>query len=104
MPDEVQRRVYEHDPIQEALCELRFRAPTTGWAILPGQLFNQLSDLYPSDPTTDLPFGGVTPQLTPQALASVQVQMSPGLPGRVRLHDPDAARGLFVTPGVLTVF
>lgn len=99
----VERKVYSNDPIQEALCEFRFRAPTEGWAVLPGRLYERLADLYPADPAVDAPFRGVTAPQGP-VLSSLQIAVGQGVPGNVRLRDAGQSRGVLVGPGIVNVF
>ena len=75
-----ERKIYRNDPIQEALCEIRFVKPDKGWALLPGQLFERLKDEYPSEPTQDENFGGFGP-LGAGNNAPFQVRIAQGIPG-----------------------
>ena len=46
----VQRHVYRNDPIEEALCELRF-VPSTDWDLtLPGRFYERVKDEYDGKP------------------------------------------------------
>ncbi len=103
-PD-ILRRVYRNDPIQEAVCEIRFRLPEEGWAVLPGQMFDRLRREYPAEPTQE----GLPAILPPPQEASssmplgMQVVIGQGLPGRVRLSDPTGSRLLLISPRLLGI-
>lgn len=103
------RRKYVNDPIQEAVCEVRFRKPSDGWAVLPGQLFERLKDRYPAEPTQEGPmFGPGFPGLEmpspgPTTGPRMQVMVAAGIPGRVRLSDSTGTRLVLIASHVLSV-
>lgn len=98
--DQTQRRIYKSDPIQEAVCEFRFSSPEKGWALLPGQIYSLVSDLFPQEPV----------QLESQEL----FRLSAGGPGAaeirvgnqappVEFRSEDERLGLTVKPMVMVV-
>ena len=94
------RRIYRVDPIQEALCEVRFRRPTKGWPLIPGQLFEHLRAEFPSEPEHEgrqraLRFGA------PEG-PKAEIMLSQGSPG-VRLQSEDGLRRLRISEGALSV-
>jgi uncharacterized protein (TIGR04255 family) len=94
------RRVYNVDPIQEALCEVRFRSPTKGWAVVPGQLYERLRTRFPAEPEQE----GQRQALqfkTPGGPAA-EIVMSQG-PGAIRLQSDDGNTRLRVSQGALSV-
>jgi uncharacterized protein (TIGR04255 family) len=100
------RHIYTNDPIQEAICEFRFRTPQQGWSLLPGQLFDRLKDEYPAEPGQDLPQlippGVVAPN--PNALPlGIQIAIGGPPPGRVRLASSDGSRLLLIGQGSFSV-
>lgn len=100
------RRVYNSDPILEAVCEVRFSVPTEGWAVLPGQLFERLRDRYPAEPTYETfpPLPVPAPPPGPSgAPGGLQVLLGPVGSGRVRLASSDGNSQLLVGPGVLGI-
>lgn len=50
----MERRIYVRDPIQEAICEFKFRSPTDGWTLYPGQLYERVSGSYSVEPSTEV--------------------------------------------------
>jgi len=98
------RRIYRNDPIQEAVCEFRFRSPQQGWSLLPGQLFDRLADEYPAEPGQDLPQVMPFAEGLPNALPlGIQIAIGGAPPGRVRLANPDATRSLLIGQGAFSV-
>ena len=95
------RRVYRNDPIQEAICEFRFREPQGNWPILPGQMYEQLKDIYPAQAAqAPLMSTDVTP---PAAPFGFQVMVGQIPVGMVRLTNDDETAALLVGAGNIAV-
>jgi uncharacterized protein (TIGR04255 family) len=92
----VERRVYANDPIQEALCEFRFRDPKEGWSLLPGRLYDPLKAFYPREPS---PMGTT---ITPPFPGAPSFLIGPGA-GQVRLQSEDGRRALLVGQQVMSI-
>ena len=95
--------MYRSDPIQEALCELRFRKPTSGWALLPGLLYERLRDDYPAEPIQDSSGFNIGPIPGGPNVAQVQFMMGQGVPGRIRLCSEDNSEQLLIAGNSITV-
>lgn len=94
------RRVYRVDPIQEALCEIQFRSPTRGWAVIPGQLYERLRTIFPSEP--ELEGQPQALQLKGPGGPAAEITLSQG-PAGVRLQSEDGTRRLRIREGALSV-
>ena len=101
------RRRYFSDPIQEALCEFQFRAPATGWTVLPGLLYEKLRETYPLDP---VPQGPNVPTLKdvdgPQplpGLPAIQIAVGPVPMSRIRLANQEENKLVLVSPFSISV-
>lgn len=93
------RRRYRNPPIEEAVCEFRFR-PGRDWDLtIPGKLHTRLADDYPGQPreqrTTELTVAGLG---APAGSATVRQGIS-----RVQLVTADARRLVGVGKDVLSV-
>lgn len=102
-----ERRIYNNDPIQEAVCEFRFRAPAEGWPLLPGQLFDRLGEDYPAEPSQDglMPPMAMPPQAGAIGLPGLGFQIAIGsaMPGRIRLRTEDNSRSILIGPGAFSI-
>lgn len=98
-PSEGARRRYRNPPIEEAVCEFRFR-PGRDWDLtIPGKLHTQLASEYPGPPreqrTTELTVEG---DGAPSGTTTVRQGIS-----RVQLVTADARRLVGVGKDVLSV-
>jgi uncharacterized protein (TIGR04255 family) len=91
--------VYKEDPILEAICELRFRQPQGAWPLMPGQLYDRLSNQFP-DPPSQHPMPAFTP---PDAPPGLQVFMGQGMPGQVKLSNEDDKSVLIIGDGLIVI-
>lgn len=98
------RKVYDKDPIHEALCEFHFNQPSEGWVAMPFKLQDRLRSHYPTDPVRDnqaiqIPFaGGGGPEVIGMPIA-----IGMPSPGRLRFVGSDSRDLLLVSPGVVGV-
>lgn len=99
-PPPAPRRVYERDPIQEALCEFKFRGPSHGWAVIPGQLFERLQHLFPAEPEVEGMQRGL--QMGQPGGITAEIVFGSG-PQGVRLQSEDATRLVRIRPGLISV-
>jgi uncharacterized protein (TIGR04255 family) len=97
------RRIYRKDPIQQAFCELRFSKPESGWAILPGQLYDRLRDEYPTEPKQDSVGVNFGPGQGAPGLMPVSIQVGQGVPGRVRLLSRDETEQVVISTSSITI-
>ncbi len=94
-----QRRRYKNPPIEEALCELRFR-PGQDWDLtMPGRLHGEIRDDYPGKPRQ---------QNVVEAALQTQVGQPPNVMFRegvvkVQLVTEDGTRMVALGPDVLSV-
>jgi len=95
----VTRRQYKHDPIQEALCEVRFAAGQEWNLTMPGHLHEALKHEYSGRPRQQniLAANVIVP---PGSAPGVAV--AHGL-GRVQFPNPDGTRLVATGPDVLSV-
>ena len=95
--------MYRSDPIQEALCELRFRAPTSGWALLPGLLYERLRDDYPAEPIQDSNGFNAGPMPGGPDLPQIQFLLGQGIPGRIRLCSDDNTEQVLIAGNSISI-
>jgi uncharacterized protein (TIGR04255 family) len=89
---------------------LRFSAPVTGWAVLPGLIYEQLKDDYPAEPIQEgIGFQagapGVFPSFPPPqgGQPSLQIAFGAGPPNRVKLSNDDGTELLLISPGSIAI-
>lgn len=97
------RRVYRSDPIQEAFCELQFRLPMTGWALVPGLLYDRLRDVYPAVPTQDGPILNAGPNPLGPDGQQFQLVIGQGIPSRIRLCNEDNTEQLLIAGNSVSI-
>lgn len=92
--------MYLKDPIQEALCEFKFRSPNHGWAVIPGQMYERLQAEYPAEPELEGHSRGL--QMTQAGGVSTEIVFGQGPPG-VRLQSADGTRLVRIFQGAVSV-
>jgi uncharacterized protein (TIGR04255 family) len=92
--------VYRHDPIEEALCELRFE-PSTEWDLtFPGCFYEQVKEEYPGKPRQQNVMEAGFQALTDTDSPTFQLR---GTFGKVQFPSKDARKLVAVGPDILSV-
>lgn len=98
------RRIYENNPIAEATCEFRFSSPSDGWLFFPYRLQEKLTDLFPSEATTDSQaFPPAVNGVPGMSGSPVQVLVGMGNPNRIKIASEDGKSMLIAAPHSLAI-